>query len=426
LTAQHNGYVLDKKYRIGADISYETELGNIKGGKELKLSALGKNHKVDTTTRENIISYSLNGALDLTEDFTVFADYTKVASSEYDNDRIGAGFEYKMDRLSDPFIIGPILSKIENTKNKSSRWGGSLTASLETTDDTNRPADYVPSYQLKPKLALSLNDKKTKYSYYFETYVVKNGMIESLDGDERRKQGQRIHGEVRWIDTYSRGTYGLNVGYRNEKSSSPRNTGKKYEDRNRNAVHHLRITPNLKYNLGHGFIFGGNSTITGIYTYRGVNEGNTDLKIESEWGLTYTGFMPRWQLKVNYFRDDTWYDKDSRKFDGKKYTYTDASDKYNLNQLRPSATYYFGNGANVLLSARIPLGHGGFTTSNDGKVARESYETRYTVKYSQPITQGFTGLIGTDLLILKDKSLSTGKETRTYSLRPSIGFTYSF
>ncbi|WP_300361060.1 autotransporter outer membrane beta-barrel domain-containing protein [Fusobacterium sp.] len=446
LTAQHNGYVLDKKYRIGADISYETELGNIKGGKELKLSALGKNHKVGTTTRENIISYSLNGALDLTEDFTIFADYTKVASSEYDNDRRGAGFVYKMDRLSDPFIIGPILNKIENTKNQSSRWGGSLTASLETTDDSNRSyylpngehssGDYTSSYQLKPKLALSLNDKKTKYSYYFETYVAKTGMIESLDKNERRKQGQRIHGEVKWIDTYSRGTYGLNVGYRNEKSSSPINTGKKYEDRNRNAVHQLRITPNLKYNLGHGFIFGGNSTITGIYTYRGANEGNTDLKIESEWGLTYTGFMPRWQLKVNYFRDDTWYDKDSRKavWDSKgnlSWDTVNSSDKYNLNQLRPSATYYFGNGASVLLSARIPLGHGAFYTLNDGNITGESYETRYTVKYSQPIAQGLAGFIGTDLLVLKAKNVKAGDpkngtETRTYSLRPSIGFTYSF
>ena len=441
LTAQHNGYIFDKKYRIGADVSYETELGNIKGGKELKLSALNANHKVDTTTRENIISYSLNGALDLNEDFTVYADYTRSSSDEYDNDRIGAGFEYRMDSLADSFIIRPILSGIENTKPQSSRWGGSLTASLETTDDSNRSyylpngehssGDYASSYQLKPKLALSLNDKQTKYSYYFETYVAKTGMIESLDKNERRKQGQRIHGEVRWIDTYSRGTYGLNIGYRNEKSSAPRNTGKKYEDRNRNAVHQLRITPNLKYNLGHGFIFGGNTTITGIYTYRGVNEGNTDLKIESQWGFTYTGFMPRWSMNLNYFRDDTWYDKDSRKFNGQKYTYNDASDKYNLNQLRPSATYYFGNGASVLLSARIPLGHGGFYTLNDGNITGESYETRYTVKYTQPITQGFTGFIGTDLLILKAKNvkagdINNGKETRTYSLRPSIGFTYSF
>lgn len=446
LTAQHNGYIFDKKYRIGADISYETELGNIKEGKELKLSALGKNHKVDTTTRENIISYSLNGALDLTEDFTIFADYTKVSSSEYDNDRIGAGFEYKMDRLSDPFIIGPILSKIENTKFQSNRWGGSLTASLETTDDSNRSyylpngehssGDYTVSYQLKPKLALSLNDKQTKYSYYFETYVAKTGMVESLDKNERRKQGQRIHGEVRWIDTYSRGTYGLNVGYRNEKSSSPRNTGKIYEDRNRNAVHQLRITPNLKYNLGYGFVFGGNTTFTGIYTYRGVNEGNTDLKIESEWGLTYTGFMPRWQLRVNYFRDDTWYDKDSRKavWDSKgniSWDTVTSSDSYNLNQLRPSATYYFGNGASVLLSARIPLGHGAFYTLNDGNITGESYETRYTVKYTQPLAQGLSGFIGTDLLVLKSKNVKAGDpkngtETRTYSLRPSIGFTYSF
>lgn len=446
LTAQHNGYIFDKKYRIGADISYETELGNIKDGKELKLSTSKTNYSIDTTNKENIISYSLNGALDLTEDFTIFADYTKVSSSEYDNDRIGAGFEYKMDRLSDPFIIGPILSKIENTKFQSNRWGGSLTASLETTDDSNRSyylpngehssGDYTASYQLKPKLALSLNDKQTKYSYYFETYVAKTGMVESLDKNERRKQGQRIHGEVRWIDTYSRGTYGLNVGYRNEKSSSPRNTGKIYEDRNRNAVHQLRITPNLKYNLGYGFVFGGNTTFTGIYTYRGVNEGNTDLKIESEWGITYTGFMPRWQLRMNYFRDDTWYDKDSRKavWDSKgniSWDTVTSSDSYNLNQLRPSATYYFGNGASVLLSARIPLGHGAFYTLNDGNITGESYETRYTVKYTQPLAQGLSGFIGTDLLVLKSKNVKAGDpkngtETRTYSLRPSIGFTYSF
>ena len=445
LSLANNGYIFNRKYRLGVNVDYETELGNIKNGKKLKLSALSTPHRVETTERENVVSYSLNGALDLTEDFTIYGNYTKANSDEYDAERVEAGFKYKMNRMSDLFVTGPLLGNIENSKPYSRRWTGVASFILDGEDDSDRSyynhidkdsnqshsrGDYATSLKLKPKFTLSLNDRDTKWSYYFETYYMSNGMGMNLDKNERRKSESRIHAEARWIDQYSKGRYGFNIGYRNETTSSPTLSQYVQRDRLTRGLHQFRFTPNFTYNLGNGFIFGGSTTGIIAYDYEGYRKGQTDFELENEYGITYNGLMPRWRFNVNYFREETWYDNDFRKPSVKGEVEGDR--RYQSNQLRPRITYFFGNGGRVELSARMPLGNGYWYTSDDhGKKAAEKYETRYGVKYYQPITPGLTGMIGGEILTIKTKNTNHssndyGKETRDYSIRPTIGISYNF
>lgn len=440
LSLSNNGYIFNRKYRLGVNVDYETELGNIKNGKKLKLSALSTPHRVETAERENIVSYSLNGALDLTDDFTIYGNYTKADSDEYDAERVEAGFKYKMDRMSDLFVTGPLLGNIENSKPYSRRWTGVASFILDGEDDSDRSyyteqkehsrGDYATSLKLKPKFTLSLNDRDTKWSYYFETYYMSNGMGMNLDKNERRKSESRIHAEARWTDQYSKGRYGFNIGYRNETTSSPTLSQYVQRDRLTRGLHQFRFTPNFTYNLGNGFIFGGSTTGIIAYDYEGYRKGQTDFELENEYGITYNGLMPRWRFNVNYFREETWYDNDFRKPSVKGEVEGDR--RYQSNQLRPRITYFFGNGGRVELSARMPLGNGYWYTSDDhGKKAAEKYETRYGVKYYQPITPGLTGMIGGEILTIKTKNTNHssndyGKETRDYSIRPTIGISYNF
>ena len=452
LSLANNGYIFNRKYRLGVNVDYETELGNIKNGKKLKLSALSTPHRVETAERENIVSYSLNGALDLTEDFTIYGNYTKADSDEYDAERVEAGFKYKMDRMSDLFVTGPLLGNIENSKPYSRRWTGVASFILDGEDDSDKSyyteqkehsrGDYATSLKLKPKFTLSLNDRDTKWSYYFETYYMSNGIGMDLDKNERRKSESRIHAEARWTDQYSKGRYGFNIGYRNEITSSPTLSQYVGADRLTRGLHQFRFTPNFTYNLGNGFIFGGSTTGIIAYDYEGYRKGQTDFELENEYGITYNGLMPRWRFNVNYFREETWYDKDFRKpsrvsiknGDKTEYIYQDieGESRYQSNQLRPRITYFFGNGGRVELSARIPLGNGYWYNSDDNnKKAAEKYETRYGVKYYQPITPGLTGMIGGEILTIKTKNTNHssndyGKETRDYSIRPTIGISYNF
>ena len=445
LSLSNNGYIFNRKYRLGVNVDYETELGNIKNGKKLKLSALSTPHRVETAERENIVSYSLNGALDLTEDFTIYGNYTKADSDEYDAERVEAGFKYKMDRMSDLFVTGPLLGNIENSKSYSRRWTGVASFILDGEDDSDRSyynhidkdsnqshsrGDYATSLKLKPKFTLSLNDRDTKWSYYFETYYMSNGMGMNLDKNERRKSESRIHAEARWSDQYSKGRYGFNIGYRNETTSSPTLSQYVQRDRLTRGLHQFRFTPNFTYNLGNGFIFGGSTTGIIAYDYEGYRKGQTDFELENEYGITYNGLMPRWRFNVNYFREETWYDNDFRKPSVKGEVEGDR--RYQSNQLRPRITYFFGNGGRVELSARMPLGNGYWYNSDDNnKKTAEKYETRYGIKYYQPITPGLTGMIGGEILTIKTKNTdhgnsNYGKETRDYSIRPTIGISYNF
>ena len=377
---QNSGYIFDKKYRIGADFAWETELGHIKDGKRIDMKGISREYKVETTERENIFSYSILGELNLTEDLAVNARYTSMFSDEYDADLVSAGFEYKMDTMGKN-LIAPLFYGLENNKSASDRWGGTFGLMLENEDATDRTywdyngnlvgGDYATSNEYKPKFTLSLNDKKTAWSYYFEGYYKSNDLFGTRKGNEEESHASRIHGEARWTDTYSKGKYGINIGYRNETSNKPRFSDKKYARRAQRGVHQLRLTPNFTYELGNGFTFTGKTTGVFEYNYTGEKKGQMDFLMENEYGIIYTGFN-NWRMSLIYFRDDRWYDNSNVKitsYDKNGNPVTDfygASARYQLGQIRPTVIYYFGNGASFKFDVRVPLGNGQWYSDKNG------------------------------------------------------------
>lgn len=440
---EKQGYIFDRKYRLGADFAWETELGHIKDGKRLDMKGISSEYKVKTTKRENIFSYSLLGELNLTENLAVNTKYTSMFSDEYDANLVSAGFEYKMDTVADG-IIAPIFYGIENNKLSSDRWGGTFALVMETLDDTDRAyynggvlsgGDYATSTIYKPKFTLSLNDKKSAWSYYFEGYYQNNEMFQGKKSNEADMSASRIHGEARWTDTYSKGKYGFNIGYRHEESEKPQNFGYPYYRRTKRKVHQLRLTPNFTYELGNGFTFTGKTTGIFEYNYEGDRESQMDFLMENEYGIIYSGFN-NWKMSLIYFRDDRWYDHSNRKmqWNGKKkeYEYSyDASRRYQLGQIRPSITYYFGNGGSFKFDVRVPLGNGQWYSDKKGKKTGEAYEVRYGFNYYHPVAPGLMLNVGGTFLNIKNKVKDHSKAnyneiTRSYSFRPNIGISYSF
>ena len=420
---EKTGYLFGKKYIIGGNFEYETELGNIKDGKILKLQGLSDKHRVETTNMENMLSYNIFASLNLTEDFSILGSYTSTKSKEYDSDSLTVGGKYKFNSVGD--IVNTYFDNLSG--NKSDRWRGTVNLLLEAEDDSDRvyfdmdgnpyPGDYAASTLYAPKLTMSLNDLKSKWSYYFEGYYKDNEMFQGLKSNEAEQHMTRIHLEARWNSTFSRGRYGVNLAYRNETSEKPQNYGKKGFREVKRGVHQARITPNFLYNLGDGFAINGSFTNIYEYNYLGDREGQSDFIMENQGGIDYSGFMPRIHMRVNYFREDRWYDHNN----------PGNVERYRLTQIRPTVRYYFGNGANVQLEARFPIGNGGYSNvTRTGNVNSENYESRYGIKYTQPLAPGLTGTIGATLITIKSKNKLTGNENRYHSFRPMVGVSYSF
>lgn len=441
---QNTGYVFDKKYLVGADLAWETELGNIKDGKRLKMQGIADQYKVGTMERENIFSTSIFGQIDLTESLALNGRYSASISDNYNSDLVTLGMTYKMDTFADNFVVGPFLSGLENNKFTSDRWSGTFAFMFENEDDSDRvyysqiddslsSGDYATSTKVKPKFTLSLRDKKSKWSYYFEGYYMANDFLKDTKAGEADQKATRIHGEARWNDSYSKGRYGFNVGYRNETSDKPVAHQYTEGERTTRGVHQLRLTPNFSYNLGSGFRLDMKTTGVFEYNYTGVRDGQMDFLMENEHYLVYTGFMPRWQLRMGYYREDRWMDNDSNKLGWdsalKAVTEQVGPGRYQANQLRPSATYYFGNGDSMTFALRVPLGNGAwYNELGTDKKASESYETRYTVNYNHVVVPGFNIFGELTFLDLKTKVTKENdrKVTRAYSFRPTVGFSYSF
>lgn len=441
---QNTGYVFDKKYLVGADLAWETELGNIKDGKRLKMQGIADQYKVGTMERENIFSTSIFGQIDLTESLALNGRYSASISDNYNSDLVTLGMTYKMDTFADNFVVGPFLSGLENNKFTSDRWSGTFAFMFENEDDSDRvyysqiddslsSGDYATSTKVKPKFTLSLRDKKSKWSYYFEGYYMANDFLKDTKAGEADHKATRIHGEARWNDSYSKGRYGFNVGYRNETSDKPVAYQYTEGERTTRGVHQLRLTPNFSYNLGSGFRLDMKTTGVFEYNYTGVRDGQMDFLMENEHYLVYTGFMPRWQLRMGYYREDRWMDNDSNKLGWdstlKAVTEQVGPGRYQANQLRPSATYYFGNGDSMTFALRVPLGNGAwYNELGTDKKASESYETRYTVNYNHVVVPGFNIFGELTFLDLKTKVTKENdrKVTRAYSFRPTVGFSYSF
>ncbi len=392
---------------------------------------------------------------------------------------------------------------MENHRPSSDRWKGTLTLLMETEDASDTPVydggylsggDNITSTRYRPKFILSLlslNDTKSKWQYYFEGYYQNNSMFQGKKGNEVQDfHATRIHGEAKWVDSYSKGRYGFTVGYRNE--TAEKEVGAAFENHKgtpqryriqKTGFHQLRLAPNATYNLGHGFMLTGR--VNGIfqYNYTGDRESEMDFLTETDIGLVYDGFMPRWKISATYHRDDKWYDDDAFTkiaWSDKDKEYVEENNlpthpkRWHLAQFRPSIIYYFGNNSSFKFDMRLPLGNGSWTNFRNGKKsagedyevrynflysqqvasgltlnlgatfvptkskntktgirngkksAGEDYEVRYNFLYSQQVASGLTLNLGATFVPTKSKNTKTGNITRNHSFRPNIGFSYSF
>ena len=130
---EKTGYLFGKKYIIGGNMEYETELGNIKDGKVLKLQGLSEKYRIETTKMENLVSYNIFASLNLTEDFSILGSYTSTKSKEYDADSLTLGGKYKFNSVGD--TINTYFDNLAG--NKSDRWRGTINLLLEVEDDSD-------------------------------------------------------------------------------------------------------------------------------------------------------------------------------------------------------------------------------------------------------------------------------------------------
>ncbi|MGX6591621.1 autotransporter outer membrane beta-barrel domain-containing protein [Cetobacterium ceti] len=412
----NTGYLFNKKYFFGGNITYETELGNIKDGKKIKIKELSSAHTVKSTNRENVLSYNIFGKLYLTEDLSLSTTYTASHSNEYKSDNLTLGTEYKFNSFSPDFF--------NFHQQKNDRWKGTFTFSFEAEDDTDRiymingkrsSGDYKTSTSYIPKFIVSLTDTKTNWSYYFEGFYRDNEMFQGMKGNEAEQHATRVHLEARWNKGFSRGKYGINFAYRNETAEKPVGFDKKTFKESKVGIHQFRLTPNFLYKIGNGFNLTGSYANVFDYNYLGDRKGQMDFTIESQTGILYDGFMPNILFRINYFNETSWIDHDH------------TSEKYTSNQIRPSLVYYFGNGANILLEGRIPINGGGYyKQSGTHLIKSESHESRYGFTYTQPIAPGLNGFIGMNFLIYKNVNKDKNTSGKTHSFRPKVGFSYNF
>lgn len=424
------GYVFDKKYILGAGIEYETELGNIKNEKKIT-----KSKYVKTMTGEDILSYSVFGKLNVTEDLAFTGAFTKSESDDYDTEKYTIGTEYKFNEFNIPGLDSLQSAMERRAQNKSERWRHTVAFQIETEDDSDRidsktglPANgYKTSTSYIPKLMYTLTDTQSKWSYYFEGYYRDNDMFQGRKDYEGKHEATRLHGEARWNDKYSMGTYGISIGYRNERveqerwyntSKNPLKNGFNVE---KNAKHQLRITPRFTLKLSKDFTFTASSAQILEYYYLDNKMDNNkkhqmDYITETEAGLIYSGFMPKVNIRATFFKEYRRYDGEDKK-----------NEKYHLTQFRPTITYYLENGSTLALAARIPL-NGGLYYKQKGTehIANFQQESRYGITYTHNFGTGLYGYVGMEMLLFNEKNREVNKSFRWHSFRPKAGFRYSF
>ena len=91
-----------------------------------------------------------------------------------------------MDTMADN-IFGDFAHRLENRRTFSDRWGMTLGFMMETDDaddvtayvkDSNQKdvptiGENITSMEYKPRLTLSINDKKSNWSYFFDFTINK-------------------------------------------------------------------------------------------------------------------------------------------------------------------------------------------------------------------------------------------------------------
>ncbi|RRD40163.1 autotransporter domain-containing protein [Leptotrichia sp. OH3620_COT-345] len=427
INVEKNGIFLNRVYRLGFGTGFETEKGNINKFKHYKLQGLSSEHKVKSVNLKNIFYYNVNLAFGLTENLSLTLNYRHSKGKEYKSDRVEAGFEYKGDVFRNN-ILNSIAAKLNNSK-KVSRWRKTVGFTLDSEDPSDRSyyygnvlsaGDYSKSSDYKPLIWLTLTDTKSKISYYFEGFYKDNGMFQGKNDREDKVSSNRLFGEIRYRNTFSKGNYGLNFGYKSENSRRPKNYKKKDYYVSKTGFHEFKLDANFSYNLGNGYFLNGKTTGMADIYYKGERKGQKDYKLENQYGFVYNGFSPKWKLQLMYFREDRFFDKRNN------------VERYISEQLRPAVTYNFGNGDNVVLDMRLPLGKGAvYKTTGTKEKKSETYEYRYGIKYTKNIIPGLNVFVSMSVSDIKvkntdEKSGKFGEKTGNHIFRQSIGLNYSF
>ena len=414
VSIENIGYLFSKKYALGLRLQYQSELGDIKK-KRLRLQGLKDQYSFETLDLTNMLGYGIYANYYFTPYLSLNTDLKGTYAKEINSFLFSLGLAYKFDSVEN--ILCAYQEPLET------RWRGNVSLILETEDNSDRvyfnylgeksSGDYITSTRFIPKLILNLTDTQTNLSYYYEGFYSDNKMFQGLHTNEAKQYSTRAHFEMRWSNTIDFFTQSYSIGYRNEINQRPYNFGKLTYKQVTNGSNEFRFSPSYVFSLGAGFTLWGSVLGSINQNFMGYNKGDCDYFLESYVGLNYN--FSKIFLSLIWFRGDKWY--------GEKST----TDRYVINQLRPSMKYFFGNGANIELAVRIPILDGEYyRQASTQTVQAQNYETRYTIRYTQPLFLGLSASISASLLDIEVKSLTNNTKYNYHSFRTSMGLTYNF
>ncbi|MCJ8342161.1 MAG: hypothetical protein MJH09_04815 [Cetobacterium sp.] len=404
-TLLNSNYLLNRPYTLGLDVSYETELGNIKDNKRLKLKAFDSPYTVMTTDGKGKMNFSLYGDLNLTENLSLNGGYSAVISDELNGETITGGFAYKFNNLTD--MLPTYLAKeLYSNKKKNGEWLVTSYIGFEVSDkDDYRPSSGYTRNQnpasYVPKFWANIRKKGSKIGLYVDGSYSDNTQIGDADVESKRT---RLTAELYYLDIKGRLRYGMNSGVRYES----------FNNLNGESFMSYRVRPNFRYRLTSNIQWYQSTMFRWDNHIAGPKENKTDFRLENEFGLMAV-INPKWTLNIFIFRDDRWYGKNK---DNKNLKIEDT-------QLRPTLTYILENGSQVSLYGRIPLKSGYETDIKGEGIQSKRYENRYGIKYQHKITSNLTGVI--DIATYNSHTdYVSGIERRDQTFKGELGFIYNF
>lgn len=406
ISATKDFVVANKKGKLGLDISYEKELGNIKNEKTI-WAPVGKRNKIASMKHENMVNLGVNGNIDLTNSLNIGASYNKMISEDYDLDLYGVNFQYKLEKS--------ILSDYNglNFLDKDKRFRVTANVMLETEDYDDNSAGNAGTTSIQPRIILTINDKKSSFMYLMDAFYKTEEMFGSSKAGEGKDTNRRINPQINWKGMNVTENLRINgyVGWRNQVRKQTNSTDGYF----RQDVNSYRMAPGLSYKINNELTFFGSTLLAKdeVADSRKGTDYQYSYWAENIYGLRYN-LTKNWVVSSILYRLDKKYVKSTNK-------------KGENTQFRPVIRYNFAGGSYAQLQGRFSLDGGERVENRHGIVSQYNAETRYVATFGYKINDYFTTYSEVTMNSFKryNKSNNT-PDNRISRTMLKVGFIYGF